>query len=114
MSNYNLKFHEALKIAVEDGCDIETVIHNYRFTVIDGKLMRKNPEDNSETHPTEDINWFINIHSKWRVIEKPKRIEFECRWDNHINTGPRPYAYSENLNQFIGKRTLVIIEEIQK
>lgn len=106
MSKYNLKFHEALKRAVEDGVKIESDTGEI-YSVNEYALCSKNLIGIS----------YPSIRSlmehEWRAIEKPKRVEFECRWGERHLAGPFPYAHSEDLHQFIGKRTRVIIEEIE-
>lgn len=113
---YNLRFHEALKRAVEDGVEIETVIHQYRYKIIDGSLIHINCKDKEAKHPTEDINWFLKMHTDWRVIEKPRRVEFECEWKksefSDQTTVKDENTFLSEASKFVGKRTRVTIEEI--
>lgn len=111
-------FHIALKAAIEDGATIENKDHGYKFKFIDNRL--KQIHKFSEVEYDQGINWFVYYH-EWRIIPKPKRVEFECNIKEgkfSDNSGRFPiidYSRSvENeLMHFIGKRTRVTIEEIE-
>lgn len=98
-TEYNLKFHEALKRAVEDGAQINA--RERGITFYGGEDPKIYGYNLSDLMPLS-----------WRVIEKPKRVEFECRWADHHLSGVYPYGMDENIGMFVGKRTRVTIEEI--
>lgn len=110
---YNLKFHEALKRAVEDGVEIEeldTCGDAYAYYYKDGVFYHNDGSGPS----VSKLN--IMMLSKWRVIEKPKRVEFECEWKksefSSQTTVKDENGFLDEASKFIGKRTRVIIEEI--
>ena len=115
-NKYLLKFCDAMARAINDGVQIEQEAKNglstypIHYVPITGDFYY---EDNSGPVKT-NLNDLLG--RPWRVVEKPKRVEFECEceWLQHSRDDlvHFPCTYSENTAPFIGKRTKVTIEEV--
>ena len=94
---YDLKFYDALKLAVEKEFDIENEL-GVRFS------------SEAAQHTQHSVLNLMKV--KWRTLPKPLKVSFDTHLPKTIDDLYKIHELFEYLNPFMGKKVRFLLEEI--